>query len=140
MYQQFSVLFSVEGQLQTQFPQYSYRLKKKCHCTKRGLKILRIYICQNSALKMTNGIRKVRLGVDIFEKKFLILVSSSLTQCFKIRPRLQQSFPCSQQSINQYNSAWCTPYQDSTFYFPCFWQDWRRKERERETPSSPFSR
>ena len=39
---------------------------KICHCIKQGLKVLRIYICQNSVLKMTNGIRKVRLGVDIF--------------------------------------------------------------------------
>jgi len=28
-------------------------------------------------------------------KEFLILVSSSQTQCFRVRPRLQQSFPCS---------------------------------------------
>ena len=37
---------------------------------KRGLKILRIH-CQNSALIMTNGIRKVRQGVDIFDKIIL---------------------------------------------------------------------
>ena len=37
---------------------------------KRGLKILRIH-CQNSALKMTNGIRKVRQRVDIFDKIIL---------------------------------------------------------------------
>ena len=35
-----------------------------------GLKILWIH-CQNSALIMTNGIRKVRLGVDIFNKRIL---------------------------------------------------------------------
>ena len=50
--------------------------------------------CQNSALIITNGIRKVRLGVDILTKEFLILVSTSRTQCFRIRPCLQQSFPC----------------------------------------------
>ena len=37
---------------------------------KRGLKILRIH-CQNSALTMTNGIRKVRQGVEIFDKRNL---------------------------------------------------------------------
>ena len=37
---------------------------------KRGLKLLWIH-CQNSALIMTNGIRKVRLGVDIFDKRTL---------------------------------------------------------------------
>ena len=37
---------------------------------KRGLKILWIH-CQNFLLKMTNGIRKVRLGVDIFDKRIL---------------------------------------------------------------------
>ena len=47
---------------------------------------------------MTNGIRKVRKGVNIFDKRILILVSSSQTQCFRIQPRLHQSFPCSRQS------------------------------------------
>ena len=37
---------------------------------KRSLKILRIH-CQNSALIMANGIRKVRQGVDIFDKRIL---------------------------------------------------------------------
>ena len=37
---------------------------------KRDLKILRNH-CQNSALIMTNGIRKVRQGVDIFDKRIL---------------------------------------------------------------------
>ena len=37
---------------------------------KQGLKILRIQ-CQNSAIIMTNGIRKVRQGVDIFDKRIL---------------------------------------------------------------------
>ena len=37
---------------------------------KWGLKILRIH-CQNSTLIMTNGIRKVRQGVDIFDKRIL---------------------------------------------------------------------
>ena len=33
---------------------------------------------------------------------------------FRTRPRLQQSVPCSWQSINWYHCAWCTTYQDST--------------------------
>ena len=37
---------------------------------KRGLKILRIH-CQNSALIMTNRIRKGRQGVEIFDKRNL---------------------------------------------------------------------
>ena len=37
---------------------------------KRGLKILRIH-CQISALIMTNEIRKIRQGVDIFDKIIL---------------------------------------------------------------------
>ena len=47
---------------------------------KRGLKILWIH-CQNSESIMTNGIKKVRLGVDRFDKRikeFLI----HLGQCF----------------------------------------------------------
>ena len=38
--------------------------------SKRGLKILRIN-CQNLTLIMTNGIRKVREGVNIFDKRIL---------------------------------------------------------------------
>ena len=37
---------------------------------KLGLKILRNH-CQNFALIMTNGIRKIRQGVDIFDKRIL---------------------------------------------------------------------
>ena len=37
---------------------------------KRGLKILRVH-CQNSSIIMTNGTRKVRQRVDIFEKRIL---------------------------------------------------------------------
>ena len=70
-------------------------------------------LCQNSALIIKNGIRKVRKGVDIFDKRILVLVSSSRTQYFRIRPCLNQSFPCSQQSINWYHSAWCMTHQDS---------------------------
>ena len=85
---------------------------------------------------MTNGIRKVRKGVDIFVKKILILVSSSRTKCFRIRPSLQLSFPCSRQSINRYHSAWWTTYQDSTLYVFNFLVSGKRKgeEREKETP------
>ena len=64
---------------------------------------------------ITNGIRQARKGVDISERRILVLVSSSWTQCFRIRPCLHQSFPCSRQSINWYHSAWCTTYQN---YFP----------------------
>ena len=79
---------------------------------KRGLDILRIH-CQNSAFIMTNGIGHFRQGVDIFDKRILdSIVSSYPTVKFWIRPRLQQSFPCSWQSINRYHSAWCTTYQD----------------------------
>ena len=43
---------------------------RKKNAAKQGLKILWIH-CQNSALIMTNGIRKVRLGVDIIDKRIL---------------------------------------------------------------------
>ena len=61
--------------------------------------------CQNSALIVTNGKRKVRKGEGIWQKNF----GSSRTQYFRIRPRLHKSFSCSRQSINWYHSAWCTP-------------------------------
>ena len=84
-----------------------------------------------------NGIRKVRLGVNIFDKRILILVSSSWTQCFRIRPCLQQSFPPSRQSINRYHSAWCTTCQYSTFYGSIFLVSGKREgeEEERDLPT-----
>ena len=51
-----------------------------------------------------------RLGKErAFDKRILVLVSSSRTQCFRIKHRLHKSLPCSRQSINWYHSAWCTP-------------------------------
>ena len=90
---------------------------------------------------MTNGIWKVRKGVDIFYKRILVLVSSSLTQCFRIPPRLHQSCPCSRQSRNWYHSAWCTTFQDSTLYVSIFLVSGmrEREERERERERTPPS-
>ena len=82
--------------------QYSYRLEKKIHCTKWGLKILRIFII------ITNGIRKVRKGVEISEKKNFGSCKFISDTVLQNRPCLHQTFPCSRQSINQYQSAWCT--------------------------------
>ena len=76
--------------------QYSYRLEKKKFTALS--RVWKFWGCQNSAIIMTNGIRKVRKGVDTFIKRILILVSSSRTQCFRIRPLLHQSFPCKKQS------------------------------------------
>ena len=44
---------------------------KKSHCKKAGLENSEDIHCQSSIFKMTNGIRKVRLGVDIFNKRTL---------------------------------------------------------------------
>ena len=54
--------------------------------------------CQAFALIMTNVIRKVRKGVEIFYKRILFLVSAkaSSTAIFSF------------QSINWYRSAWCS--------------------------------
>ena len=70
-------------------------------------------------------------------KEFLILVSSSQTQCFRIRPCLQKSFPCSWQNINRYHSAWCTTYQDFTFYVSILIVSGKREGEEREGEPPP---
>ena len=50
---------------------YSYKLGNNLnHLLKQGLEILGIH-CQNSTIIMTNGIRKVSQGVDIFDKRIL---------------------------------------------------------------------
>ena len=49
---------------------------------KWGFKVLRNH-CQNSAFKMTNGIRKFRQGVDIFDKRILdscMFISDSVSE------------------------------------------------------------
>ena len=85
--------------------------------------------------EMTNEIRKVRLGVDIFDKRIL---DSCKFISDRIRPHLQQPFPLSRQSINQYLSAWCTTYQDSIFYISVFLVSDKREgeEKYREPPPS----
>ena len=86
------------------------------------MKILRIHF-RNSALIMTNGIRKVRQGVDIFEKEFLILVSSSQTV---LQNMASSTTTFSLQSIN------CMVHSLSGFYmFPK-----EGEEKHRETPPS----
>ena len=97
---------------------------------KQGLKILRIFV-----LIMTNGIRKVMQGVDIFDKRIL---DSCKFISDRIRPHLQQSFPLSRQNINQYLSAWCITYQDSIFYISVFLVSDKREgeEKYREPPPS----
>ena len=49
---------------------YSYRLEKNEITAEQGLEIFKIN-CQNFAIIMANGIRKVRQEVDIFDKQSL---------------------------------------------------------------------
>ena len=86
---------------------------------KQGLKILSIH-CQNSTLIITNGIRKVRLAVDIIDKRILNSCKYILDSALEYGLVYIKSFPCGQQSINRYHSAWCTAYQDSTFNVSIF--------------------
>ena len=72
-------------------------------------------------------------------KEFLILVSSPWSQCFRIQPHIQKSFPCSQKNIIQYYNAWCTTYQDSTLYVFIFLVSGMREREERERERTPPS-
>ena len=58
---------------------------------KWGLKIVRIHI-QNSAIIMTNGIRKVWQGVDIFEKRILDSCKFISDSTLRIWSRLPEYF------------------------------------------------
>ena len=75
--------------------------------------------------------------MDIFDKIILDSWSSSRIQCFRIRPRLQQSFPQGLQSINRYHSAWCTTYQDSIFYVFIFLLSGKREGEEKHRETHP---
>ena len=61
-----------------------------------------------------------------------------LLMYFRILPRLQQSFPRSWQSINQYQSAWCTTHQDSTFYVSIFLVSDKREGEEKHSETPPL--
>ena len=100
------------------------------------MKILRISTVRIPSEIMTNGIRKVRKGVDIFDKRILNsckFISDSASEYDLIL--YNYFFSRSLLSINWYLSAWCTTYQDSTFYVSIFLVSGKREreERERET-------
>ena len=95
---------------------------------KRDFKFLMIH-CQNSALIMRDSIRKVRLGVDILDKRILDsckFFSDSFSEFGLIYSNLFCT--AGRQSINQ--------YQDSTFYmFPSsLFLEWGRGKRSIEKP------
>ena len=98
-----------------------------------------IHSYQNSPIIMTNGIKKVRKGVDIFNKRIFDSCKLYLGQCFRIQPCLSQlSFPRSQHIINWYHSAWCTTYQDSTLDVSIFLVSGKREREERERETTIF--
>ena len=63
----------------------------------------------------------------------------SWTRCFRIRPHIQQSFPCSLQSINLYHSPWCKTYQDATFYVSIFLVSGKMKGKGARERNTSFS-
>ena len=77
---------------------------------------------------MTNGLRKVRKGGDIFEKIILDSFKFILDSA---------SFPRSWQSINQYHGARCTIYQDSTLYVSIILVSGKRVGEDREGETLP---
>ena len=102
---QFSVLRGVSDSIEWRFRFKHKFLIQYSYSYQAGFENYDAIHCQNSALIVTNGKRKVRKGEGIWQKNF----GSSRTQYFRIRPRLHKSFSCSRQSINWYHSAWCTP-------------------------------
>ena len=89
-------------------------------------------LCQNSALIMTNGISKVRKGVDISNK-------INIDSCkFISEYGLVYNNLCSQQSIHRYHSAWCTTSQDSTFYVSIFLVSCKREGDKEERILPPL--
>ena len=101
---------------QCSYPLYVFLQVGKIKVTAKRLKILK------------NSLSEFRINNDKWDKKgqargwifstkeFLIFVSSCWTVLQNTASSIQHSFPHSWQSINQYHSAWCTTYQDSTLY------------------------
>jgi len=113
----------------TQCPQYSYTLEKSHWAVSRVCKFWGFPL---SEFRLNNNKWDEKSEWIFSTKEFLILVSSSQTQCFRIRPCLQKYFPCSWQNINRYHSAWCTTYQDFTFYVSILIVSGKREGEERE--------
>ena len=119
---------------------HSYRFEKS-HCTKRDLIILRISLSE-FRLNNDNGIRKVRLGMDIFDKRILnsckfisdtVLLNMALsTAIFSLQPTEYKPM-FSLQPTEYKPVSECMVHNLSRFYFlcfhfPCFWQDGTVKE------------
>ena len=80
--------------------------------------------------------RKVRKGVDIIDKEFLILVSL-FWAVLQNTSSTQQSFPCSHQNINPFHSTWCIlVFNFLCFHFPCYWQKGGGSEAQRNSFSA----
>ena len=80
---------------------------------KQGFKILWIF-CQNFALIMTNGIKKIRLGVDIFDKRILdscTLFSDSASEYMASSMAIFSSQPSEYKPVS---SVWYTTFQEAT--------------------------
>ena len=86
---------------------------------------------------MTNGIRKVWKGVEIFNQRILDsckFITDSSSEYGLVYNYLFLAV----SNVNRYHSAWCTTYQDSTLYVSIFLVSGKREgeEKNRETP--PF--
>ena len=112
---------------------YSYRLRKKCHCTKRGLKILRIYICQNSALKIQMDKKgQARIGyyrhIILNSCKFILDTvlqnMASSTAIFSLQP-------ADYKAVSQCMVHNLSGFYFLCFHFLCFWQEGGGREAQK---------
>ena len=83
---------------------------------------------------MTNGIRKVWKGVEIFNQRILDsckFITDSSSEYGLVYYYLFLAV----SNVNRYHSAWCTTYQDSTLYVSIFLVSGKREgeEKHRET-------
>ena len=92
---------------------------------------------------MTNGIRNVRLGVDIFDKRILSsckFISDTALQNITSSTAIFSLQPAEYKPVLQYMVHNLSIFYFLCFHFPCFWQEGggreRERERERETPPS----
>ena len=104
--------------------------KNKSHTALSGVWKFWGYLLSEFCPNMTNGIRKVRLGVE-----FLILVSPSWTQCFRIWPHLFLAASRIQTDIIVNGGQHS---KHSTFYVSISLVSGKREgwEKHRETPPS----
>ena len=124
---------TVEGQFQTQFPQYSYRLKKiSLHYA--GFENSEGLHLPEFRLKNDKWDQKGQARIGYFRQKILDsckFISDTVLQKTASSTAIFFLQPAEYKLVSQLMVYTLSGFYFLCFHFPCFWQDWREREREK---------